>query len=67
MIPTPQAAGREAGAEAVRAASPSPGSVALCIDGRTVRARPSASLLEAARAARIEIPTLCHHEGLEPY
>jgi len=41
--------------------------VALCIDGRTVRARPSASLLEAARAAGIEIPTLCHHEGLEPY
>ena len=67
MIPTPQAANREPGTETARAVSASPGTVVLCIDGRTVRARPGTSLLEAAGAAGIEIPTLCHHEGLEPY
>jgi bidirectional [NiFe] hydrogenase diaphorase subunit len=68
MIPTPQTTGRAPGAEAARAAAPgSPGTVVLRIDGQSVRAPRGASLLEAARAAGIEIPTLCHHEGLEPY
>jgi bidirectional [NiFe] hydrogenase diaphorase subunit len=68
MIPTPQTAGREPGAGAARETAPgSPGAVTLRIDGQSVRARPGVSLLEAARAAGVEIPTLCHHEGLEPY
>ena len=39
----------------------------LTIDGRVVTAAEGASVLEAARAAGIEIPTLCHHEKLEPH
>ena len=41
--------------------------VLLRIDGREVRARVGATVLEAARAAGIEIPTLCHHDRLEPF
>ena len=41
--------------------------VTLSIDGRDVRVEEGASVLEAARAAGIEIPTLCHHEALEPH
>jgi bidirectional [NiFe] hydrogenase diaphorase subunit len=41
--------------------------VTMTIDGKQVRAREGAYVLEAARAAGIEIPTLCHHEALEPY
>ena len=37
------------------------------IDGRDVTAREGQSVLDAARAAAIEIPTLCHHELLEPH
>lgn len=40
--------------------------VTLTIDGRSVEAPAGASVLEAARAVGIEIPTLCHVEGLEP-
>ena len=36
----------------------------LTIDGKKVKAEPGMSILQAARAAEIEIPTLCHHEGL---
>jgi NADH dehydrogenase/NADH:ubiquinone oxidoreductase subunit G len=39
----------------------------LTIDGREVHAREGMSLLEAARSAGIDIPTLCHHEKLEPF
>jgi len=39
----------------------------LQIDGRQVSAARGATLLEAARAAGIAIPTLCHHEKLRPY
>jgi len=39
----------------------------LQIDGRTVKAEAGQTLLEAARGAGIEIPTLCHHEQLAPY
>jgi bidirectional [NiFe] hydrogenase diaphorase subunit len=39
----------------------------LQIDGRQVEAREGTTLLEAAREAGIAIPTLCHHESLEPY
>ena len=39
-------------------------SVTLTIDGRRVMAPPGSTILEAARAAGIHIPTLCHHPDL---
>ncbi|MFH1034060.1 MAG: 2Fe-2S iron-sulfur cluster-binding protein [Pseudomonadota bacterium] len=41
--------------------------VTLEIDGRQVTAEEGATLLEAARSVGIRIPTLCHHEKLEPF
>ncbi|MCK4412492.1 MAG: (2Fe-2S)-binding protein [Candidatus Eisenbacteria sp.] len=41
--------------------------VRLQIDGKDVVTREGATILEAARSAGIFIPTLCHHEKLEPY
>ena len=41
--------------------------ILLQIDGREVKATEGMTLLEAARSAGISIPTLCHHEKLEPY
>lgn len=40
--------------------------ITLQIDGREVKAKEGATVLEAARAAGIDIPTICHHEELEP-
>jgi formate dehydrogenase major subunit len=40
--------------------------VTLTIDGRSVTVEKGRTILEAARALGIEIPTLCHVEGLEP-
>ena len=37
------------------------------MDGRLVEAPPDATLLDVARGAGIDIPTLCHHPQLEPY
>jgi NADH dehydrogenase/NADH:ubiquinone oxidoreductase subunit G len=37
------------------------------IDGREVAATEGQTVLQAARAAGIGIPTLCHHEKLEPH
>lgn len=39
----------------------------LQIDGKEVSAPEGTTILEAARGAGISIPTLCHHEKLEPY
>lgn len=39
----------------------------LKIDGNEVEAEKGTTILEAARTVGIEIPTLCHHEALEPY
>jgi NADH dehydrogenase/NADH:ubiquinone oxidoreductase subunit G len=39
----------------------------LQIDGKAVRTAEGTTVLEAARSAGIFIPTLCHHEKLEPY
>ena len=39
----------------------------LQIDGKEVKAKEGMTVLEAARSAGIVIPTLCHHESLEPY
>jgi NADH dehydrogenase/NADH:ubiquinone oxidoreductase subunit G len=41
--------------------------ILLKIDGREVEAKVGMTILEAARGAGISIPTLCHHEKLEPY
>jgi NADH dehydrogenase/NADH:ubiquinone oxidoreductase subunit G len=41
--------------------------ILLRIDGKEVKAREGMTILEAARSAGISIPTLCHHEKLEPY
>jgi len=41
--------------------------VLLQIDGREVTAREGVTVLEAAKSIGISIPTLCHHEKLEPY
>jgi bidirectional [NiFe] hydrogenase diaphorase subunit len=41
--------------------------IPLQIDGRAVAAKAGMTVLDAARAAGISIPTLCHHERLEPF
>jgi len=41
--------------------------ITLQIDGKEVRAKEGQTLLEAAMGAGISIPTLCHHEKLEPF
>ena len=41
--------------------------ILLQIDGKEVQATEGMTLLEAARQVGISIPTLCHHEKLEPY
>ena len=41
--------------------------IQLQIDGKAVSAKEGMTLLEAAQQAGIEIPTLCHHEKLEPF
>jgi bidirectional [NiFe] hydrogenase diaphorase subunit len=41
--------------------------ILLKIDGREIEATKGMTILEAARSAGIYIPTLCHHEKLEPY
>jgi len=41
--------------------------ILLQIDGIDVKATETMTVLEAARSADIFIPTLCHHEKLEPY
>jgi NADH dehydrogenase/NADH:ubiquinone oxidoreductase subunit G len=40
--------------------------ITLTIDGETVQAEEGASLLEVARRAGADIPTLCQHEKLKP-
>jgi len=41
--------------------------IQLRIDGIEVEATEGMTVLEAAQKARISIPTLCHHEKLEPF
>ena len=41
--------------------------ILLQIDGKEVRAKEGMTVLEAAQGAGISIPTLCHHEKLEPF
>mgnify|MGYP001141813576 CR=1 FL=1 len=41
--------------------------VTLTINDQEVKAKEGMTILEAARGAGIDIPTLCYHEGLAPY
>jgi NADH dehydrogenase/NADH:ubiquinone oxidoreductase subunit G len=41
--------------------------VRLTIDGKSVEVDKGASVLDAARKAGVDIPTLCHHPKLEPF
>jgi NADH dehydrogenase/NADH:ubiquinone oxidoreductase subunit G len=41
--------------------------IRMRIDGKEVAATPGMTVLEAARGAGIQIPSLCHHEQLEPF
>jgi NADH dehydrogenase/NADH:ubiquinone oxidoreductase subunit G len=41
--------------------------IRMQIDGKQVKATQGMTVLEAARGAGIPIPTLCHHEKLEPF
>ncbi len=43
------------------------GVVTLTIDDKEIKAREAMTILEAARSAGIDIPTLCFHEKLKPY
>lgn len=39
----------------------------LSIDGKKVAVPEGSTILEAAHTAGVDIPTLCHHDGLEPW
>jgi bidirectional [NiFe] hydrogenase diaphorase subunit len=41
--------------------------VNLTVNGQQVAVHEDATLLQAVRAAGVELPTLCYHEGLAPY
>ena len=41
--------------------------IRMKIDGKEVRATEGTTVLEAARGVGIRIPTLCHHDDLQPY
>jgi NADH dehydrogenase/NADH:ubiquinone oxidoreductase subunit G len=41
--------------------------IPMKIDGKEILAEAGMTVLEAARSAGISIPTLCHHEKLEPF
>jgi NADH dehydrogenase/NADH:ubiquinone oxidoreductase subunit G len=41
--------------------------ILIQIDGKEVKAREGMTVLEAAQSEGISIPTLCHHEKLEPF
>src|SRR3972149_10149031 len=41
--------------------------ISLQIDGRTVAAREDMTLLVATQISGLSIPTVCHHEKLEPF
>lgn len=41
--------------------------ITVTINGKVIRLEKPVTILEAARQAGIKIPTLCHHETLEPF
>jgi bidirectional [NiFe] hydrogenase diaphorase subunit len=60
----PKTAAVETATEATR---PKPTEVTLYINDKEVKASQGMTILEAARSAGIDIPTLCYHEHLTPY
>jgi len=43
------------------------GEISLKVDGKEIRARDGMTILQAAKASGVEIPTLCYDERLKPY
>ena len=41
--------------------------ITLEVNGQTVKVEEGATVLEACRTLGVKVPTLCHHEGIEPY
>jgi bidirectional [NiFe] hydrogenase diaphorase subunit len=41
--------------------------ISLTIDGKEIAVDEGTSILDAAKSAGISIPTICHHEKLEPF
>ncbi len=41
--------------------------ISLTIDGKTMQVPEGTTVLEAAQAAGVHIPTLCHHPALQPF
>jgi len=41
--------------------------ITLTIDGREIRVEEGRTILEVAREHDIHVPTLCYHEGMEPF
>ena len=41
--------------------------ITLTVDGRETQVEEGRTVLDAARQLGIEIPTLCHYDGIEPY
>jgi len=41
--------------------------IKITIDGKEIEVEKYSTILEAANQLGIEIPTLCHHKGIEPY
>ena len=41
--------------------------IKLTIDGRNIEAQEGLTILQVAKQNNIDIPTLCHHDALEPY
>lgn len=41
--------------------------ITLEIDGKEVKVEKETTILEAARGAGIDIPTLCYHKALSPF
>lgn len=39
----------------------------ITVDGRRIAARPGENLLDVIHRAGADVPSLCHHPGLEPY
>ncbi|GMQ93440.1 MAG: 2Fe-2S iron-sulfur cluster-binding protein [Acidimicrobiia bacterium] len=46
---------------------PNPGLVEVTVNGKTVLARPDATILEVCRAENVDIPTMCFLETLSPF
>jgi len=54
-------------AEVPAKAAPVQEEVTLTINGKEIKAAKGMTILEAAKMAGIDIPTLCYHENLTPY